>query len=554
MTLTAIYLWQEDSLICRWHSGCTIASPSGNSKPRYSIDSSEFAIAEISSRNQGEAVFEVTVNVWKLISKEVARWPANREGVEMKANCLRTVQLFPLALLLVLSCVHLTFADPLDENQPAFRFAYSNPGPPFSIGVSVIDSGGGLKSIDAVDAINATVSIPPFIPGITSPVTVAVTRIDQSQNLAVTLEAVDMAGNVCLYTYPEPVVDDPDVIPPVCRFFSEDPGPPTTARFMIQDTGSGLESIDAIEAANVTVSIPPFSPGIKSPVYVTATKIDQNIALRLSLTSLDVEGNETICRYPSGDDLFDARPEFDAVGQDCSNIFGDYFTTRVIEKGLDENGYRCNEFSDFAEAEYFTTTAGQSYRDPCFSTLQKEYLSALVPTWTEAVFQWQIVLQMEPASDIQLNIAHCVMRTQEVDPWRGAEQTGRYRATWGELFFIPNANPAVTVLALPGPNATPGFPQSGFYMDARNLPGLDFVPLVDAPGTGETLSSESIVMALYDTGRTNASGQTTYALKQGDRIHVTVRVPANNSCHVRYGRDNVVLKYIGVLDTEYTTR
>jgi len=58
-------------------------------------------------------------------------------------------------------------------------------------------------------------------------------------------------------------------------------------------------------------------------------------------------------------------------------------------------------------------------------------------------------------------------------------------------------------------------------------------------------------MVLPETGRTNISGQTMYNLKQGDRIHVKVTIPYNNSCDIRYGQDSVIVKYIGIIGTWY---
>ena len=43
-----------------------------------------------------------------------------------------------------------------------------------------------------------------------------------------------------------------------------------------------------------------------------------------------------------------------------------------------------------------------------------------------------------------------------------------------------------------------------------------------------------------------------YNLKQGDIIHVTVEIPPDtNTVDVWYGPDSVILKYIGIINTEY---
>ncbi|MBN1842351.1 MAG: hypothetical protein JW883_08755 [Deltaproteobacteria bacterium] len=239
-------------------------------------------------------------------------------------------------------------------------------------------------------------------------------------------------------------------------------------------------------------------------------------------------------------------PEFDAVGCDAANYFNDAIKWSVIINNTDGFLRPINMFSDFYPTEYFSNTAGQEYPDPCFP----QYLSALTDAYNEAVYEWQIVLQMKPESDINLNIVDCVLKHNEFDIWTGAEQSGRYRAPWGQLFFVPTANPSVTVEAMPGAFATPGF-ESAFTMDARTIPGLSAVKLDSALYTTKALWEEGIVMVLPATGETNASGQTVYNLKQGDVINVEVTIPGNNTADIRYGSDNVILKYIGIVGTEY---
>jgi hypothetical protein len=248
--------------------------------------------------------------------------------------------------------------------------------------------------------------------------------------------------------------------------------------------------------------------------------------------------------------------EFDAVDCDATN----YFAARdiaqhvqVINNNIGPNG-PINFFSYFPGVESFSTTAGQLFPDPCFPG----YVSALTDVWNEAQYTWRIVLQMKPESDIDLNIKDCVLKHNEgiIPPdtvWTTGsfEQTGRYRAADGQLFFVPSANPVVTATAYPGPYATPGFPSSGIIMDARTLPGLALVALDEALYTSKALWYEGIVMALPETGGTNASGQATFNLKQGDVIEVVVDIPGNNTADIRYGRDNVILKYIGIVGTWY---
>jgi len=249
-------------------------------------------------------------------------------------------------------------------------------------------------------------------------------------------------------------------------------------------------------------------------------------------------------------------PEFDAVGQDSTNFFAAQslpyqmviVNNLVLQAAVQ---FRLNDASDWTIVglEGFTQTAGTLLDDVCYGPGVQ---SALTDVWNEGSYTWRIVLQMKPESDINLNIYDCVMKHNEFNLWTGAEQTGRYRASSGQLFFVPSANPSITARAFPGEFATPGFPAGGFVMDARPMPGL--IPSVSLDGmlyTSKAHWYEGLVMALPETGGTNAAGEATFNLKQGDIIEVTVTVPGNNSADIRYGEDNVLLKYIGIVGTPY---
>jgi hypothetical protein len=242
-----------------------------------------------------------------------------------------------------------------------------------------------------------------------------------------------------------------------------------------------------------------------------------------------------------------AQPEFDTAGGDEDNRFHNRVTEEIVEKALDGFGYKINLFSDFPE-EFFHNTAGQLYPDWCFGG----YLSALVDPWSEAGFTWRITLQMKPQSDINVGIVHCVTRGTEPSVWTAASQTGRYRTPWGTSVFIPSANPNITVTAYPGPFATPGF-VTPFHLDARQMPSLACHPLSEALFTGKALWKSAFSVSLPVTGQVNALGQACFNLKSGDAIEVTVKVPYNNTAYIRFGQDNVLLKYIGVTGTEYST-
>lgn len=266
------------------------------------------------------------------------------------------------------------------------------------------------------------------------------------------------------------------------------------------------------------------------------------------------------------------QPEFDAVGCDATNFFIDNVLKAVCANSVyfDKNINLLSDFTkkmvdgkEVAGPEGFTTTAGQLWPDPCFDVTATNpgnefpvragctYKSALTDPWNEAIYTWKIVLQKKPESDIDLNIRDCVLKHNEFDVWGESEQTGRYRAPWGQLIFVESANPAVTVTAAPGPFATPGFTKP-FGLDARLMPGLGLVSLDEALYTSKSLFEESLVMKLPATGGFNQAGDGEYNLKQGDIITITVTIPPNNTVDLFYGKDNVMLKYIGIVGTEYT--
>ena len=59
----------------------------------------------------------------------------------------------------------------------------------------------------------------------------------------------------------------------------------------VQDGDSGLGAINILASENVTVSVPSFTPGTKSAVVITATKVDQGQSSNVVVQSIDVCGN-----------------------------------------------------------------------------------------------------------------------------------------------------------------------------------------------------------------------------------------------------------------------
>jgi hypothetical protein len=236
-------------------------------------------------------------------------------------------------------------------------------------------------------------------------------------------------------------------------------------------------------------------------------------------------------------------PEYDAVGCDINNFFSQrtvYY--EVVNQG--PNG--ALEAASAFPQEGFSTNAGQLKASPCYGIP-----AALTDVWNEGTYDWWIVLQMKPEADINLNIYDCVLKHNEMCIYDSADQTGRYRMPWGELMFNAAWNPLVYAVAYPGPFATTAF-TSPIILDARTMPGLVSVPLDGVAFTSKAHWPEGIVIAAPKTGLTNGSGQMEYNLKQGDIIHVTVEIPPDtNTVDVWYGPENVILKYIGVINTEY---
>src|SRR5947207_3339213 len=85
-----------------------------------------------------------------------------------------------------------------------------------------------------------------------------------------------------------------DRTPPPCTLVSTIPGPPKAIQVVVQDTGSGVDTIVHSETNAVTV-VAPFASGDTSPILVNSTKVNQTLASSLKLTVTDVAGNQIIC-------------------------------------------------------------------------------------------------------------------------------------------------------------------------------------------------------------------------------------------------------------------
>jgi hypothetical protein len=267
-------------------------------------------------------------------------------------------------------------------------------------------------------------------------------------------------------------------------------------------------------------------------------------------------------------------PEFDAVGNDSNNFFNDFIKKSVVDNNVNFLGVKINQFSDWelaqliqfdvyneatwptfpnvklgsgnAPFELFYTSAGLLQPDPCFPG----YFSALTSVDNYGKYQYVIVLQMKPQSDLNVNIRDCVLKPNKFNIWTDAEQTGRFRWPWGTLEFIRTANPTISVYAIPGPFATSGF-AAPVLLDARRMPTLRKTLLDEKYYTSKALWEEGIVVVMPETGTTNRRQDPLYDLHQGDMIFVELKTDGGTT-DIWYGPDNVIVKYVGIIGTWFT--
>jgi hypothetical protein len=85
---------------------------------------------------------------------------------------------------------------------------------------------------------------------------------------------------------------------PSCALTASGIDPVTQKAYIIvtvQDTGSGLASVNPTELHNAVLSIPPYAAGLTKPLQVKAIKQDQTIGAQVALEVDDVAGNVTNC-------------------------------------------------------------------------------------------------------------------------------------------------------------------------------------------------------------------------------------------------------------------
>jgi hypothetical protein len=240
------------------------------------------------------------------------------------------------------------------------------------------------------------------------------------------------------------------------------------------------------------------------------------------------------------------RPEFDCVGDDSANFFNDFIKDFVVANNP------WNLASDFTGVvfpnEKFIPPV-QLTPDLCFGSFG--YQSAYTQWHRPARYTWYIVLQMDPQSDLDINIRDCVYKHNATTifgaaPFDGADQTGRTFDWLGNPYFDPGANPRVTATAYPGPNHVYGW-GAPFILINRTQGGLFLLPFENLLYTSKALWEEGLVAVMPELVQDGM-----YPLSAGDIIKIDIDIPPTSLTDIRYGSDNVCIKYVGVTGTIYT--
>ncbi len=111
-----------------------------------------------------------------------------------------------------------------------------------------------------------------------------------------------------------------DSDPPTCAITGFSAGPPTQVQATVQDTGSGIDTIQVLVLENAVASWTQ-SPAQTTPIVITATKIDQSKRARILFRVTDVAGNFVDCDpyivnldVPAGEtyeEVLDDVPDFE---------------------------------------------------------------------------------------------------------------------------------------------------------------------------------------------------------------------------------------------------
>jgi hypothetical protein len=252
------------------------------------------------------------------------------------------------------------------------------------------------------------------------------------------------------------------------------------------------------------------------------------------------------------------RPEYDGVGQDFDNIFNG----PVKDIVNDNNGWNFNSdwlnFPNvpFGPVEFFDPPSVLVAHDVCFG---ETYLSALTRRGQAKSYVYRIVLQMDPQTDLDINIRDCVVKYNSFTAFgdsanEGAAQTGRTEDMWGFPMWDAARNPQVTATAYPGPFAVNGF-EAPFFLTSRTQGGLVDIALVNLLYSSKGLWEEGLLVRMpmdliAAPPAPPGFSPVEWTLSAGDMIEVRIDIPRTNPTDIRYGEDNVVIKYVAIAGTQ----
>ena len=82
---------------------------------------------------------------------------------------------------------------------------------------------------------------------------------------------------------------------PSCALTGVISGPPKALQITVQNPAAGIQSIAVTDSTNADTVVPPFPQGLKDPLVITATKIDETQGSHVALSITDVNGTVTVC-------------------------------------------------------------------------------------------------------------------------------------------------------------------------------------------------------------------------------------------------------------------
>lgn len=142
-----------------------------------------------------------------------------------------------------------------------------------------------------LQAVQADVVVPPFLPGTKDVISISATAVDANDSATVQIQATDGEGNV--HTC-DAVVFNVEFDPPTCEVTATVVAT-NTLSFTAQDTGSGIASVTTIGSSNATPSIPSFTPGTNDPVVISVTPADSALPSAITFRITDDNGNARNC-------------------------------------------------------------------------------------------------------------------------------------------------------------------------------------------------------------------------------------------------------------------